>query len=164
MAKKISLAKLPPGFLRSPINWLAIGFGSGLSPIMPGTAGTIIAIPIFLLLSHMALPFYILTLLLLIICGFRICETAEKKLKTNDPSIVVWDEIVGYLITMIAIPANWLWIILGFIFFRVLDMWKPWPIRWVNDNLHGGFGIMTDDILAGFGAWILLKIIVIFCG
>jgi phosphatidylglycerophosphatase A len=156
--------KLPIGFLRQPINWLAIGFGSGLSPFMPGTIGTIVAIPIFILLNKLSLPLYSIILTLLILLGFWICGFTERKLNINDPAIVVWDEIVGYLLTMITIPATWLMIILGFILFRIFDIWKPWPISWANKNLHGGFGIVIDDLMAGICAWFILKIVIIICG
>jgi phosphatidylglycerophosphatase A len=154
---------VPKGFLKNPLNWFAIGFGSGLSPFMPGTCGTIVAIPIFILLSKLSLPLYSIILAVMILFGFWVCGLVERQLKINDPAMAVWDEIVGYLLTMLAMPATWFAIVLGFILFRIFDIWKPWPISWVNDNLHGGFGIVVDDLLAGICAWIILKVILVFC-
>ena len=77
----------------------------------------------------------------------------------HDHKGIVWDEIVGYLITMIAAPKGWLWIIIGFVLFRLFDILKPWPISVADKQLKGGFGIMIDDVLAGIAAFVILHII-----
>ena len=100
----------------------------------------------------------------MILVGFWLCDVTARDLKIQDPPSVVWDEIVGYLLTMIAVPTNWIWIIIGFILFRVFDIWKPWPISWVNENVKGGFGIVVDDLLAAIPAVIILQIIIFACG
>ena len=69
--------------------------------------------------------------------------------------------MVGYWMTMLAVPLNWKWIIAGFILFRIFDIWKPWPIRWLDQKIHGGFGIMIDDVLAAVYAWIILQILLL---
>ena len=89
---------------------------------------------------------------------FWICQQAVNWLKQDDPSAVVWDEIVGYLITMIAAPAGWQWMLLGFVLFRLFDIWKPWPISLADRKLHGGFGIMLDDVIAGVFAAMVLQL------
>jgi phosphatidylglycerophosphatase A len=75
----------------------------------------------------------------------------------EDPSAVVWDEIVGYMITMVAAPQGWEWLVLGFILFRIFDIWKPWPIKWADQKLHGGFGIMVDDVIAGLFSFAIIQ-------
>ncbi|HAD30758.1 MAG TPA: phosphatidylglycerophosphatase A, partial [Methylophaga sp.] len=90
--------------------------------------------------------------------GIWICQQAVNWLEKDDPSAVVWDEIVGYLVTMIAAPAGWQWMLLGFVLFRFFDIWKPWPISWADRKLHGGFGIMLDDVIAGVLAAFILQL------
>ena len=80
----------------------------------------------------------------------------------HDHPGIVWDEIVGFLITMYLAPVSWIWIVTGFALFRVFDILKPWPIRWLDEKVKGGIGIMLDDILAGIFAWVVLQIIVNF--
>ncbi|WP_257284256.1 phosphatidylglycerophosphatase A, partial [Endozoicomonas sp. SESOKO1] len=72
---------------------------------------------------------------------------------------IVWDEFCGFWITMIAAPAGWQWILLGFVLFRLFDIWKPWPISWLDKKVHGGIGIMIDDLVAGVFAFISLQAI-----
>jgi phosphatidylglycerophosphatase A len=74
----------------------------------------------------------------------------------------VWDEIVGYLITMAAAPSGWLWIVLGFVLFRLFDILKPWPVSLADKKLHGGFGVMLDDVIAGLYALLVLQLIAYF--
>jgi phosphatidylglycerophosphatase A len=80
----------------------------------------------------------------------------------HDHPGIVWDEIVGYLVTMALAPAGWLWIVIGFVLFRLFDIVKPWPIRWLDKHVHGGFGIMLDDLLAGLFAAAVLQGVVFF--
>ena len=143
----------------SPIHFLAFGFGSGLSPFAPGTAGTLAVIPIYLLLQTLNIIPYVVVICLICLAGIWICEQSSKKLGVHDHSGIVWDEFAGYLITMIAAPQGWLWIAIGFILFRIFDIWKPWPIRVVDKQIGGGFGIMLDDIIAGVFALISLQIL-----
>ena len=82
----------------------------------------------------------------------------------HDHSGIVWDEFVGFWITMFLIPVTWYWILLGFVLFRLFDILKPWPISWCDKHVHGGFGIMLDDVLAGVLAWASLYAIVHFSG
>ncbi|MGB0494822.1 MAG: phosphatidylglycerophosphatase A [Kangiellaceae bacterium] len=133
----------------NPIHLLAFGFGSGLSPKAPGTFGTLAAIPLFLLVSDIALEFYLLFCLVVSLVGIYICGKSAQLLKTHDHPGIVWDEFAGFFITMIAVPFSWQNVILGFVFFRLFDILKPWPIRWLDKNVDGGLGIMLDDIVAG---------------
>lgn len=152
---------LPAGIhLKNPIHLLSVGFGSGAAPYMPGTVGTLVAIPIYYLLQLFPLPIYTLLMSAMILLGFWICEVANKAIGVYDHPSIVWDEIVGYLLTMWAVAADWQWIILGFLLFRLFDIWKPFPIRWLNDKVGGGIGIVVDDLMAAVYASIILHIIV----
>lgn len=144
----------------NPFYFVACGFGAGLLPWMPGTFGTLVAIPLYLLIQYIPWQLYLAILIIGFVVGVWICGIVERGVKIHDYSGVVWDEIVGYLGTMFLAPHGWLWVILGFILFRLFDIWKPWPISWANDHLQGGFGIMIDDVGAAFWAWIVLQIIV----
>lgn len=139
-----------PRVWSDPIHFLAFGFGSGLAPKAPGTFGTVAAIPVYLLLSLLAsLPVYLVVTALFSVVGIWICGKASKDLGVHDHSGIVWDEIVGYLITMILVPVTWYWILVGFVLFRFFDILKPWPISILDKRVSGGFGIMVDDIVAG---------------
>jgi phosphatidylglycerophosphatase A len=135
--------------MRKPVHLLAFGFGSGLLPKAPGTYGTLVGIPIYLLLQPLSLVLYILFVLLAFVAGVWICQRASDDLGVHDHSGIVWDEIVGYLVGMLFAPPGWVWIVVGFLFFRLFDILKPWPILWIDQRVKGGLGIMLDDLLAG---------------
>ncbi len=145
--------------LSDPIQFLALGFGSGLLPKAPGTYGTIAAIPLFLLMSLLSVEIYIFAVLFMSLIGIYICGQAADAAGVHDHPAIVWDEIVGYLITMAFIPVTWQTIIVGFILFRIFDIFKPWPISWLDKHCHGGFGIMIDDVLAGLFALMIMLLI-----
>jgi phosphatidylglycerophosphatase A len=138
--------------LKKPAHLLAFGFGSGLAPFAPGTFGTLVGIPFFLLFSQVSVPLYLLLTLAMFVIGVRVCGRCSRDLGVHDHGGIVWDEIVGYLVTMIAVPLSWQWILSGFVLFRLFDILKPWPIRWFDRRVHGGFGIMIDDLIAGLFA------------
>lgn len=136
--------------MKNPWHLLATGFGSGLSPWMPGTVGSVAAIPFWWLMSFLPLQLYSLAILLGISLGVYICHRTAKDMRVHDHGCIVWDEFIGMWITLMAIPViEWQWIVAGFVIFRILDIWKPWPIRWFDRNVQGGMGIMVDDIVAG---------------
>lgn len=145
---------------RNPIHFIAFGFGSGTLPKMPGTWGTLIAIPIYLLMMHLPLWAYALLTLIFILISFVICDIAAKDIGVHDHPGIVLDEIVGYLLTMIMVPIGWFWVIAGFVLFRIFDVWKPFPIRWVDRKVGGGVGIVVDDLLAAVYAWVVLQLLV----
>ncbi len=107
------------------------------------------AVPLFLLAADWGLPLYTAVLVLATGLGIWICGAASRQLGVHDHPGIVWDEFVGYWITMWAVPADWAWIAAGFVVFRVLDILKPWPISALDRKVGGGFGIMIDDIVAG---------------
>ena len=147
--------------LKRPVCFLGLGFGSGLIPKAPGTFGTIAAIPIYWLMKDLSLAIYVAITVVAFLAGIWICQKSADWLGKDDPSAVVWDEIVGYLITMIAAPSGWQWLLLGFVLFRFFDIVKPWPISWADKSLHGGLGIMVDDVIAGMFSLGILQMIVV---
>ena len=157
MSKRVS-----PKQLANPWNFLALGFGSGLAPFAPGTFGTIIAIPFYLLLQPLPQFAYLLLIVLLFLIGITICTRATEALGVEDHPAIVWDEIVGYLVTMWMAPAGWQWIVVGFVLFRLFDILKPWPIGWIDKKVHSGLGIMLDDVIAGMFGLVVLQVMVLF--
>ncbi len=142
---------------RNPLHWLATGFGSGLAPVAPGTFGTLAAVPCYYLVSGWPLWAYLGLLLIGSVAGVWICQSATDAIGQEDHGGIVWDEFMGYGITMIAAPAGWPWLLAGFLLFRLFDILKPWPIGWVDRQVRGGLGIMLDDLLAGGMAWLCMQ-------
>ena len=150
--------------LADPYCFLAFGFGSGLAPVAPGTFGTLAALPLYALLSELSLPVYVVVVVGLLVAGIRICERCEARLAVHDHSGIVWDEIVGYLITMVGVPFSWKAAVLGFVLFRVFDVLKPWPISRLDRSVPGGLGVMVDDALAGVFAAVCLRLLLPWVG
>jgi len=156
----LSTPKNPVNFnLADPIQFLALGFGSGLAPKAPGTFGTLAAIPVFLLLSYLSPLSYIFVVFLMSIAGIYICGKTAKDVGVHDHGAIVWDEFVGFFITMFMVPLSATSILVGFILFRFFDIFKPWPISLADKKLQGGFGIMFDDVLAGLISLIIMHLI-----
>ncbi|NQZ87008.1 MAG: phosphatidylglycerophosphatase A [Colwellia sp.] len=145
--------------IANPIHFLALGFGSGLLPKAPGTFGTLAAIPLYLLLSPSSMSIYLAVVIVMSIAGIYICGKAAEDAGVHDHGAIVWDEIVGFLITMFLVPLSWQSVVVGFVLFRIFDIFKPWPISFIDKNVHGGLGIMLDDIIAGFAALVCMHII-----
>jgi phosphatidylglycerophosphatase A len=145
--------------LSNPIQFLALGFGSGLAPKAPGTFGTLAAVPLYLLLTYLSPLSYALLVILMTLAGFYICGKAANDVGVHDHPAIVWDEFIGFFITMFMIPVSWQSILLGFVLFRLFDIVKPWPISFVDKKVAGGFGIMIDDVIAGFFALIIMHLI-----
>lgn len=147
----------------NPVHLVAFGFGAGLSPNAPGTVGTLWGVAAFLLLGTLPLWAYLAATLALFGFGCWVCGRSAALLGTPDHSGIVFDEIVGYLVA--ATPLLWnpagpalVWVIAAFVLFRVFDIAKPWPIRRLDASVHGGFGIMLDDLVAGIYAAVPLGI------
>lgn len=149
----------PLNILSNPVHCVAFGFGSGLAPKAPGTIGTAAAVGFYILLAHCSLSVYFAVLLLAFLVGIYLCGKTAKDLGVADHPGIVWDEFVGYWLTMFAAPVGWLWIILGFVLFRVFDILKPWPINWLDRHVKGGLGIMIDDVMAGVYALLVLQVV-----
>jgi len=153
--------KVPPSVFRNPVHFLAFGLGSGAAPRAPGTFGTLAAVPLYLLLDMLPLPYYLLALIVAFGVGIWLCEVTSRDLGVHDHGGIVWDEFVGYWLTMVAAPPGWLWMVVGFGLFRFFDIVKPFPIGWLDRRVPGGLGIMLDDAVAGSFAWLCLQLIVI---
>jgi phosphatidylglycerophosphatase A len=138
---------------------VATGFGAGKAPVAPGTVGTLLGIPLFLILGALPPLAYGVIVIALFVAGGWICQIAEEGLGEHDPPAIVWDEIVGFLITMFLAPAGWRWLVIGFLLFRLFDIWKPFPIR-IMDRMEGGFSVMADDAIAGVYACVVLQLLV----
>jgi phosphatidylglycerophosphatase A len=142
-------------------NFIALGGGLGLTPKAPGTFGTLLGIPLLFLMPT-NLVAYLVVLVVLFALGVWCCDACAKNLGVHDHPGIVWDEVVGYLITMIAVPKTLLWVVVGFILFRFFDILKPWPISWIDKHVEGGMGIMLDDVLAAVFALIVIQIALYF--
>lgn len=118
--------------------------------------GTLVAIPFAILLKNLSVPVFWMVLLVLFWLGVWVCDRVSRKLGVHDHGGIVWDEMVGYWLTVAFVPLQWTWLLAGFLLFRFFDIYKPWPIRLLDKNVSGGFGIMIDDILAAIFSLILL--------
>ncbi len=143
------------------VHLFAAGFGSGLAKKAPGTWGTVVALILLWPLSYLGFYTYILVLVICIIVGIWLCDKTSRDLNVHDHPAIVWDEFCGYWLTMIFAPKTIFFAVSGFVLFRIFDIWKPQPIRWIDKNLHGGLGIMVDDLIAGIFAAIVLQILVV---
>jgi len=145
--------------LRHPAGWLASGFGAGFSPRAPGTVGSLVALlPWWLWLRGIPAWHYALVLGCAFALGVWASDWVIGKLGSQDPQVVVWDEFVGLWLALFLAPPGWAWMLGGFVAFRLFDIWKPWPVRWADRQVHGGFGTMLDDLLAGGYAWLALHL------
>lgn len=149
----------PKDIIFHPLHFLSLGFGSGLSSVAPGTMGTLVAVLLYIPLATLSLWAYVAFLLLTTVIGVVLCDKTSQALGGHDHPSIVWDEFVGFWITMLFAPAGWIWIVIGFILFRLFDIWKPWPVSFADQNVRGGLGIMLDDVLAGIYALFFLQLI-----
>ncbi|MBX9755593.1 MAG: phosphatidylglycerophosphatase A [Pseudomonadaceae bacterium] len=153
--------KAPPSVWRNPWHFLAFGFGSGTLAKAPGTWGTLVGLA-FVPLWHLLPDWgYCLMLVLTTLFGVWLCGKVARDLGVHDHGGIVWDEMVGIWITLWLAPTGWQWLLLGFALFRLFDIVKPWPIRWIDRQVHGGLGIMLDDVLAGVFAWLALQAVIL---
>lgn len=142
---------------RRAVHWLAQGFGAGRIPYAPGTFGTLVAVPIYLLLTGLAPWLYGAVVLLLFVVGVWAAGVTGHDLGAHDHQSIVLDEVIGFLITMFLAPPGWMWIVVGFVLFRLFDTWKPYPIYLIDRRLNNGLGCMLDDVLAGVYALVVLQ-------
>ena len=149
---------------RDPVHFLALGFGSGCAPKAPGTFGTLAAIPLYLLMQPLPLWIYLLLTVTGFALGVWVCDRAARDLGVHDHPAIVWDEVIGFGVTMIAAPAGWEWVLAGFVLFRLFDILKPWPISWFDRRIHGGLGIMLDDLIAGLFALFCMQSLAYWLG
>jgi phosphatidylglycerophosphatase A len=145
---------LARGLTRGLALTVATGAGSGLSPFAPGTAGSAVGVLLFWPLAALGLPLFAATTVGVIALGIWAADEAERIFASKDDGRIVVDEVAGQLLTLLPlVPAGRArsipWLVTGFVAFRVLDVWKPGPVRWLQDNLRGGAGVVLDDVAAG---------------
>ncbi len=139
--------------MRHPAHFLAFGFGAGLAPKAPGTWGTLIALPLYYGLMLWLNPSQLLILIALaFVAGIYICAVAGRNLGVADYGGIVWDEIVAMWLVLVFTPAQPMWWAVAFGLFRLFDIWKPFPINWLDAHVKNGFGVMLDDLLAALFA------------
>ncbi len=139
--------------------WIATGFGSGYSPFAPGTAGSLVGLVIYWGMGRLSPLSYLILLIILFFIGWYTAELAEKSFKEKDSSRIVFDEIHGMLLTLWALPFDATFIIAGFFLFRLFDVWKPFPGRYLERKVPGGLGVMLDDTVAAIYANGVLQIL-----
>jgi phosphatidylglycerophosphatase A len=142
--------------------FFAFGFGSGAAPFAPGTFGTLASILIYLLIEPLPLFSYLVFVGIFTFFSIWVSDWVSRRIKVDDHPGMCIDEFVGFFFTMIGAPHGWGWIALGFVLFRLFDIWKPWPINRIDERVHGGFGMILDDIVAGLFAMVILQIIARF--
>lgn len=153
------LNTVPAEVWQKPSYFIAFGLGSGAFPYAPGTVGTLMAIPIYLLLQP--LPWWLYTILVIIatVLSMWLCDVLSKEIGVHDHQGMVIDEFIGYWVTMIAAPKGWIWVVMGFVLFRFFDIIKPPPINYIDKYVGGGIGIILDDVVAGLMALIVMQIL-----
>jgi len=143
-----------------PAHFLSFGFGAGLFPRSPGTAGTLVAFPMYWYLApRLSDALFILVLIWAFAIGVWVCDKTGRELGVSDYGGIVWDEIVAFMLVLFFTPAGFIWQLLAFSLFRFFDIWKPEPIRHFDKTWHGGLGVMFDDILAAAYALLCLALI-----
>jgi phosphatidylglycerophosphatase A len=148
--------------LRDPAGWIACGFGSGLSPVAPGTAGSLAALLLWFALRELSWPLYFAVVTVAFALGVWACARVVRALRIDDPGFVVWDEFVGQwiaLLPLLWLPFAWWEVAAGFVLFRIFDIAKPWPVSWADAKVKGGIGIMLDDVIAGVYAAFALMVL-----
>lgn len=150
---------VPAQVWQNPLYFIAFGFGSGVIPFAPGTFGTLAAIPFYLLIQPLPFINYLILTVLFTLGSMWICDQVSREIHSHDHPGMCLDEFAGFFVTMIGAPTGAFWIITGFILFRLFDIWKPWPIRYLDENIHGGTGMVLDDVAAGFAAMLLLQLL-----
>jgi phosphatidylglycerophosphatase A len=150
---------VPAALLRDPVHLLALGFGSGLAPVAPGTFGSLVGLLFGLAVAPFGLRVAVAVTIAVTLAGIWICGESARRLGVHDHSAIVWDEVAGMMLTLLAAPRSWWGIALAFGLFRLFDVWKPWPIREIDHGMRGGLGIMLDDVMAAVMAAIVLLLI-----
>lgn len=154
-----NLPRPPHSIWTNPIHFIACGFGIGACPFFPGTLATIAAIPLILMLSNTTHGIYLLACIILFFVGVYICGKTNRDFKTDDHSAACFDEIATFPIAMLGIAPTWYFLLIAFVLFRFFDIVKPWPIRWIDQHVHGGWGVMLDDLLAAIATLIIMIVI-----
>lgn len=134
-------------------------FSCGAMPYAPGTFGTLMAIPFYLALRPLPTSIYVIVVILIALGSMWLSDRVSREIQVHDHQGMCLDEFVGYFVTMIGAPHGVLWIVLGFILFRLFDIWKPWPVDYVDSHVPGGAGMILDDVCAGIYSFAILKVL-----
>jgi phosphatidylglycerophosphatase A len=151
--------RLSARLLRDPVHLLALGFGTGLSPVAPGTFGSLLAFPLAIGLLAMPMTAAIAAVAIFVLGGIWICGESARRLGCHDHPGIVWDEIAAFAALALVLPAGLVWLGLGFLLFRLFDIVKPWPIRELDHRMTGGLGIILDDLAAACFAAISARVL-----
>ncbi len=149
-------AELRRKVLTDPVNLLAFGFGTGLAPKAPGTVGSLVGILFGVAVLPLDFAVQLAIGVVLTLAGFWLCGESARRIGVHDHPGIVWDEIAALYLVLLVVPPSAPWWAAAFVLFRIFDIWKPWPIRDLDHRLHGGAGIMLDDLAAGLYAALLL--------
>jgi len=151
----------PPASMvfKDPVHLLAFGFGSGLVRWAPGTFGSLAALVLYFAIMNFPDWAYLAVVVVVTVSGFWICGESARMLGVHDHPGIVWDEWVGMLITLAFVPAGLIWVLIGFLLFRLFDILKPFPANYFDKNFHDGVGIVMDDVVAGLYAWFALQLL-----
>ena len=153
---------VPKKVWQDPLYFFAFGFGSGTFPYAPGTVGTLMSVPFFLFMQPLSVPFYFLCVMLFIAASIFACEKVSREIQVQDHQGMCIDEFAGFFVTMINAPQGLSWLVVGFLLFRFFDIVKPWPIRLMDEKIHGGFGMVLDDVMAGFYSFLIIQLLAYF--
>lgn len=141
------------------ILFLASGCGLGALPRMPGTWGSLGALPLWILFSWLSNGWYLLLVLILSWLAVQIADAAGKSLRVTDSPVIVIDEIAGLLLALTGVPLGFGNALTAFLLFRFFDIVKPFPANWCENNLSGGLGVVADDLVAGSMAWMVMHLL-----
>ena len=147
--KKKKSYPIPDAVFQKPLYFIAFGFGTGVIPVAPGTFGTLFAMFLYALLPPLSFIYHLAITLLLIVASIYICGKVSREIKLHDHTGMCLDEFPGFFVSMLFAPSGWMGMLFAFLLFRFFDIVKPWPINWVDKHVHGGFGMVLDDVLAG---------------
>ena len=148
--------------LTHPAGWFASGFGAGLSPVAPGTVGSAVALVPYFWLRDLPIAGYFAVVALVFALGIAASSVVVARIRLEDPGVIVVDEFVGLWLALAFAPHDWRWVAVGFVLFRIFDVWKPWPVSWADRSVGGGLGVMLDDAHAGVMAGAVLAALAYF--
>jgi len=158
----LNVPPIPESIWQHPLHFIAFGFGSGACPFAPGTLGTLFAVPFYLIACAFGDKVYAFLTLIFVLMSIYVCAKASQAVLVDDHQGMCLDEFAGFFVTMLFLPHTYIWIIAGFILFRLFDIWKPWPISYIDQHMHGGFGMIFDDVIAGVFACAILQMFKFF--
>lgn len=159
MTIKFKPDKTPNTLFKNPWHLIACGFGIGKIPYAPGTFGSLLGILFWWPLSNLAWPWYLLASIIILFIGVIATNITARDWQVKDPQAACFDEVVGMLFALFLVPKVWWAVALGFLLFRLFDIWKPWPVSWAEKRIPGGWGIVLDDVFAGLMSCVVLQLL-----